>query len=151
SNSWVIGPARSVSGKPILANDPHLTLRTPSLWYLAAIESPSYSVAGAPLPGGPAVILGHNRRLPWGLPNIEADDLDYVIERLSADSTRVQTPEGWADVEVVRDSIRVKGAKAVPFTLRRTPDGPLVVAPTYAGPDSGGTVRALAMRWVGST
>ena len=79
SNSWVIGPARTRSGKPILANDPHLMLRAPSLWYLAVIESPGYHVAGATIPGLPAVILGHNRRIAWGLTNVGVDDLDYVI------------------------------------------------------------------------
>jgi len=151
SNSWVIGSARSKSGKPLLANDPHLTLRAPSLWYLAAIESPTLTVAGATIPGLPAVVLGRNRRIAWGLTNMEADDLDYVIERLSADSTQVETPEGWVRVETVRDSIRVRGAAAVPFTLIRTPDGPIVgTDPAGTATDSGGTVRALAMRWVGS-
>jgi penicillin amidase len=151
SNSWVIGSARSRSGKPLLANDPHLTLRAPSLWYLAAIETPTLTVAGATIPGLPAVVLGRNKRIAWGLTNMEADDLDYVIERLSTDSSRVQTPEGWVATEVVRDSIRVKGARAVPFTLIRTPEGPIVGAdPSGHALDSGGTVRALAMRWVGS-
>jgi penicillin amidase len=151
SNSWVIGPGRSRSGKPLLANDPHLTLRAPALWYLAAIETPTLTVAGATIPGLPAVVLGRNRRIAWGLTNIEADDLDYVIERLSADSSKVQSPEGWVAVEIVRDSIRVKGARAESFTLIRTPDGPIVGAdPSGVARDSGGTVRALAMRWVGS-
>ncbi len=151
SNSWVIGPSRSKSGKPLLANDPHLTLRAPALWYLAAIETPTLTVAGATIPGLPGVVLGRNKRIAWGLTNMEADDVDYVIERLSADSTRVQTSDGWSAVQIDRDSIRVKGARAVPFTLFRTPDGPIVGAdPAGLARDSGGTVRALAMRWVGA-
>ena len=142
SNSWVIGPARSRSGKPILANDPHLALRAPALWYLAVIESPGLHVAGATIPGLPAVILGHNRRIAWGLTNVGVDDVDYVIERLSPDRSKVETPAGWVDLTVVRDSIRVRGRRAVPFVLRRGPHGPLV-APAPGGDP--GTV--LAMRW----
>lgn len=154
SNAWVIGPARSRSGKPILANDPHLALRAPALWYLAVIESPRLHVAGATIPGLPAVIIGRNRRIAWGLTNISVDDVDYVIERLSADSSRVLTSSGWAPVEAARDSIRVRGWPAVPFTLRRTPHGPLVdEEPPEGGwtPAAGGgaTVTALAMRWNG--
>jgi len=142
SNSWVIGPARTRSGKPILANDPHLALRAPALWYLATIESPLFHVSGATIPGLPAVILGHNRSIAWGLTNVGVDDVDYVIERLSDDSSRVQTPSGWQPLEVSRDSIRVHGRPAVPFTLRRGPHGPLV------GRAPGGDPKtALAMRW----
>ena len=142
SNSWVIGPARTRSGKPILANDPHLALRAPALWYLAVIESPGLHVAGATIPGLPAVILGHNRRIAWGLTNVGVDDVDYVIERLSDDLSKVQTPAGWVDLTVVRDSIRVHGAAAVPFVQRRGPHGPLI------GPAPGGDAHTqLAMRW----
>ncbi len=142
SNSWVIGPARSRSGKPILANDPHLALRAPALWYLAAIESPGFHVAGATIPGLPAVILGHNRRIAWGLTNVGVDDVDYVIERLSDDSSEVRTPSGWQRLEVVPETIRIRGRPAVPFALRRGPHGPLVGRPADGDPHT-----ALAMRW----
>ncbi len=142
SNSWVIGPSRTRSGKPILANDPHLALRAPALWYLAAIESPGLHVAGATIPGIPAIILGHNRRIAWGLTNVGVDDVDYVIERLSDDRSQVQTSAGWVGLEVLRDSIRVRGRRAVPFVLRRGPHGPLI------GPAPGGDAHTeLAMRW----
>jgi len=146
SNSWVVGPSRTRSGKPILANDPHLSLRAPSVWYLVALESPGFTVAGATLPGLPAVVIGRNRRIAWGLTNIEADDVDYVIERLSADSSRVLTNAGWRPVEAVAETIRVRGRSPVPFTLRRTSHGPLVAAPAE-GAAAPGEVRALAMRW----
>lgn len=149
SNSWVIGGARTRSGKPILANDPHLGLRAPSLWYLAAIESPSYHVAGVTLPGLPAVVIGRNRRIAWGLTNMSVDDVDYVIERLRADSSEVLTTDGWRPVEVQRESIFVKGRPPVPFALRRTAHGPLVAGtvPGVPGAGDSGEVRGLAMRW----
>jgi penicillin amidase len=142
SNSWVIGPARSRSGRPILANDPHLRLRAPALWYLVAVESPGFGVAGATFPGVPAVALGHNRRIAWGTTNVGVDDVDYVIERLSDDSSEVQTPSGWVSLTLERDSIRIRGRAAVPFTLRRGPHGPLVGRPPEGDPHT-----ALAMRW----
>ena len=142
SNSWVIGPSKTRSHKPILANDPHLALRAPSLWYLAAIASPGFHVAGATVPGLPAVVLGHNARIAWGLTNVGVDDVDFVIERLNDDSSAVETPDGWVEVDVVRDTIHVRGAPAVPFTMRRTPNGPLVDRNVPGEPHT-----ALAMHW----
>ncbi|HEY2805723.1 MAG TPA: penicillin acylase family protein [Gemmatimonadales bacterium] len=147
SNSWVIGGSRTASGKPILANDPHLDLRAPSLWYLAVIASPGFDVAGATIPGLPGVILGHNRRIAWGWTNLGADDVDYVIERFNADTSQVLTTGGWRPVQVVRDSIMVKGAAAVPFTMRRTAHGPIVGASPQPGTAASGEVRLLALRW----
>jgi penicillin amidase len=146
SNSWVISGARSATGKPILANDPHLGLRAPSLWYLASLTTPTLRVAGATLPGLPGVVLGRNQRIAWGLTNISVDDVDYVIERLSADSSRVLVAGSWELVASRRDSIRVKGRAAVPYTFRRTSHGPLVES-RAPGTQPSGEVLALAMRW----
>jgi penicillin amidase len=143
SNSWVIGPAKSRSGKPILANDPHLALRAPSFWYLATIESPGYHVAGVTIAGLPAVVIGHNARIAWGVTNVGVDDVDFVIERINDDSSAIETPGGWVELEVVRDSILVRGAPAVPFTLLRGPHGPLVER-DVPGRDPH---TAVAMRW----
>jgi len=147
SNAWVIGPAHSRSGKPILANDPHLELRAPALWYLVAIESPSYQVAGVTIPGLPPVILGHNRAIAWAWTNLEADDVDYVIERMTPDSAQVLTTHGMVPVEVEYDTIRVRNAAPQPFTLRRTAHGPLVPRDGVAGPPRDGMIETVAMRW----
>ena len=80
SNSWVVAGARSRSGLPILANDPHLGLRAPSVWYLARLEAPDFSARGATLPGVPGVIIGHNRRIAWGLTSLEPDVQDLYVE-----------------------------------------------------------------------
>ena len=125
SNSWVVAGSRTASGKPILANDPHLGLRAPAVWYLAAIHSPTLKLAGSTVPGVPGVVIGRNARIAWGVTNISVDDVDFVIERLNDDSTQVMTPDGWRPVETERDSIRVRGRGAEPFVLRRTPHGPL--------------------------
>jgi penicillin amidase len=101
SNSWAIGPAHTRSGKPILENDPHLELRVPSIWYLVGAHAPGYEVVGVTLPGLPPVILGHTARHGWGFTNGMIDDVDYVQERITRDTTRYLTPGGWADVESV--------------------------------------------------
>jgi len=139
SNAWAVSGSRTASGKPILANDPHLSLRAPSIWYLAGLHGPTYEVVGATIPGLPVVVLGHNRHLAWGFTNGMVDDLDYVLEELSPDSLRYRTTTGWADVEVVVESVLVKGGEPVVFTHRRTAHGPLV--------DSAPGGRALALRW----
>ena len=146
SNSWVVHGSRTSTGKPILANDPHLGLRAPSLWYLAAITTPTMRAAGATIPGAPGVIIGRNARIAWGLTNISVDDVDYVIERLSADSSQVLVAGSWQPVAVVRDSIRVRGGATLPHTVRRTSHGPLI-GTTAPGTAERGEVRALAMRW----
>ena len=150
SNSWVIAGSRTASGKPIVANDPHLGLRAPSLWYLAVISSPGYHAGGTTIPGVPGIILGHNQRIAWGWTNGSVDDADYVIERLSRDTSRVLTTTGWQPVEQQRDSIRIRGRAAVPFTLYRTAHGPLVDgAPPGTPRDTAGELRMVALKWVG--
>jgi penicillin amidase len=144
SNAWAVGPRWTASGKPILANDPHLTLRAPSVWYLVGAHAPGYDVVGATIPGVPVVVLGHNARLGWGFTNAMVDDADFVVEQLSPDSARVRTATGWAPVTAVAETIAVKGRAPVIYTRRRTAHGPIVNAGWT--PDSAG--RVLVLRWV---
>lgn len=148
SNAWAIGAEHTKSHKPILANDPHLILRAPSVWYLVAAHAPGYDIVGVTIPGIPVVILGHNARLGWGFTNGMIDDVDYVIEQLSSDSSRYLTPTGWTAVESVPETIQVKGGGPILYTRRRTADGPLVATKWTPPPDSTGIPRALALRWV---
>lgn len=150
SNSWVVGGERTRSGRPLLANDPHLGLNSPSLWYIATLAAPGFEASGVTIPGLPIVVIGHNRRIAWALTNMEADDTDYVVEKLSADSSMVLTSDGWRAVRVERGVIRVSDGTEVPFTLRRTAHGPIVGPAPAPGPDtSAGGLRVLAMRWNG--
>lgn len=146
SNSWVIGPAHSRSGRPILENDPHLTLRAPSIWYLAGIHAPGYEVVGVTIPGVPPVVLGHTADHGWGFTNGMIDDVDYVQERITPDTTRYLTTAGWQPVETAPETIRVKGADPVIYLRRRTADGPL--QDLGWRPDS---TTAYAMRWTAQT
>lgn len=142
SNSWAIGPGHTRSGKPILENDPHLPLRAPSIWYLVGAHAPNYNIVGVTIPGVPPVILGHTSHHGWGFTNGMIDDVDYVQERISPDTSRYLTPTGWAAVETVAETIRVKGKAPVVYRRHRTADGPLVDVGWR--PDS---ETAFALRW----
>jgi penicillin G amidase len=127
SNSWVVDGARSVTGKPILANDPHLGFRAPGLWYLARIEAPGLTLTGATVPGVPYHLLGHNGRIAWGFTTTGSDTQDLFIERIDpADPTRYLTPGGSRAFETRQEIIPVAGGPDVTVTLRRTRHGPVL-------------------------
>lgn len=146
SNAWAIGPSHTRSGKPILANDPHLTLSAPSIWYLAGVHAPGYEVVGATIPGLPVIVLGHTADHGWGFTNGAIDDVDYVQERITPDTARYLTITGWAPVATLPETIRIKGADPVVYLRRRTADGPL--QDVGWRPDS---ETAYAMRWTAQT
>ena len=143
SNAWVIGGARTRSGRPILANDMHLALRAPSLWYLAALHAPGFDVAGMTLPGAPYVVAGHNRAIAWGFTNAMLDDADFFLEQVDpADRSRYRTPDGSAPFQYLSDTIRVRGGAPVTFRYRVTRHGPVV---SDVRSELGGT--PIALRW----
>ncbi|HEX6041035.1 penicillin acylase family protein [Longimicrobium sp.] len=144
SNSWVIGGSRTRSGKPILANDMHLALRAPAIWYLAALHGGPFDVTGMTLPGVPVVVAGHSRRVAWGYTNAMVDDVDLFVEQVdSANPNRYRTPEGWAEMTVRQDTIRVKGKAPVVQAVRATRHGPVISDVD----ERGGTNRVIAMQW----
>jgi penicillin G amidase len=127
SNSWAIAGRYTISGKPILANDMHLALRAPSVWYLMALHGGGYDVAGMTIPGAPGIVAGHNRAVAWGFTNAYLDDVDFFIERLDPiDSTRYLTPRGSEAFAMVQETIQVKGAAPVVLPIRFTRHGPII-------------------------
>ena len=147
SNSWVIAGSRSASGRPILANDPHLSLRTPSVWYLASIEAPGYSVTGATLPGLPGVVIGHNNRIAWGLTSIEPDVQDLFVEEVDPkDASRYRHRGEWKTFQTRTETIRVRGGKDVELKVRASEHGP-IVSDVFEGAEALGP--AVALRWTG--
>jgi penicillin amidase len=128
SNAWVVGGDRSASGRPLLANDPHLLLQIPSLWYENHLSCGDFHVTGASIPGLPCVVIGHNERVAWGLTNGENDVQDLFIERFDpADPTRYEFQGQWEQATVVREQIVVKG-QAVPVVeeVQITRHGPVI-------------------------
>src|SRR5204862_4462735 len=80
SNNWVVAGSRSTTGKPLLANDPHLSPSAPSIWYLTSLSAPGIHVAGVTPPGAVGIVLGHNERIAWGAPNLMDDCKDLYAE-----------------------------------------------------------------------
>ena len=132
SNAWAAMPGRSAAGGSLLANDPHLDLTAPTIWYLARLELASGGVIGGTIPGVPLVLVGRSEKLGWGLTTAYVDDQDVVIETLNPDnSEEYQTPEGWARFESRQSIIKVKDAEPVTLTLRWSKNGPLLPGGHY--------------------
>ena len=132
SNAWVIAGDRTASGKPLLANDPHLPPTAPGIWYLAHLDAPGWAVAGAGLVGTPTVAVGHNGFCCWGITAALIDNTDLFVEELSADGTQARGPDGWEPVETFAETIRVKDATDVVETVVVTRRGP-VISPLVPG------------------
>ncbi len=147
SNSWVAGPQRSRSGKPILANDPHLGLALPSVWYEMHLSAGDFEVAGVTFPGAPGIVLGSNRAIAWGFTNGMIDDLDFYLERINPQNPEEYwTGTSWEKLAIQRERIPVKDADSVEFVVRATRHGPLVSEIlTNVRFDT----LALAIRWTG--
>jgi len=151
SNNWVVDGRHTVSGKPLLANDPHLGLSAPSVWYMARIATPDGVREGVTAPGGPFIVIGHNARIAWGFTTTASDVEDLFIERLDpTDATRYQTPAGSEPFATRQEAIRVKGAEAETLTVRSTRHGPVIsdLGDGYAQPAPTGTALALEATWL---
>ena len=127
SNEWVVNGSRSTTGKPLLANDPHLELGVPIIWYLARITTPELTVTGATAPGAPVVVLGQNGHIAWGFTTTESDTQDLFIETVDPQRAgHYITPEGSQPFVAEQADIEVKGAPPAPFTRRLTHHGPVI-------------------------
>ncbi|MET1028867.1 MAG: penicillin acylase family protein, partial [Dongiaceae bacterium] len=145
SNNWVIGGKLTASGKPILANDPHLGLSAPSPWYLARIETPTRTLTGATAPGLPLLVIGTNGKVAWGFTTTTSDTQDIFDERLAeGDATRYDTPSGPAAFATETEVIKVKGAADVTLTVRHTRHGPVISDAGDLKPAPG---HVLALGW----
>ncbi len=147
SNSWLLGPSRTKSGKAILANDPHIGFTNPSIWYEAQITLPDHELYGYYLPLVPLPLLGQNRHHAWGLTMFANDDVDLYRETFKEDDpSQVMYKGEWVTVECAEEVIHVRWGEDVPITLRRTPHGPVVTDLLkalfdYEGPD-------VSLSWV---
>ena len=145
SNNWVVSGKHTVSGKPLLANDPHIPASAPSVWYLTELSAPGMHVAGVTFPGAPGIVIGHNDHIAWGVTNLGPDVQDLYIEKFDpANAGRYLTPQGWRDAEVRHEEIKVRKG----FTSSETDTVALDVTITRHGPvtlerDS----QRYAMRW----
>lgn len=133
SNNWVVSGKRTVSGKPLLANDPHLRPTTPSIWHMVHLSAPGVRVAGVVAPGLPGVIIGHNDRIAWGFTNVGPDVQDVYLEKFDpANPNKYMTPKGWQDAKIRKEQIRVRkglgdlSADTIEHVVTETRNGPIV-------------------------
>jgi penicillin amidase len=141
SNAWVLAGSRTATGRPLLANDPHLEFSVPSRWYMVHLKAPGLNVSGVSLPGIPAVIIGHNERIAWGATNLHFDVQDTYIERLDIQMGRHVFRGQVEQARPEREIIQVKGARPVTIASWVTRHGPLLM--------SEGGVN-LTLRWAAS-
>lgn len=125
SNNWVVDGTLTASGKPLLANDPHLATRVPSIWYLAHVSAGNFDVIGATFPGTPVVALGRNRRIAWGATNVVADVEDLYREKLDASGRFAEFRGALEPLTIVPETIVVKGAAPIHLEVRISRHGPL--------------------------
>jgi penicillin G amidase len=148
SNNWAVDGARSASGYPLLANDPHLALNLPSLWYQMQLSAPGHNACGATLPGSPAVISGFNQRTAWGVTNVGADVLDYYqITFVDAARTRYRWDGAERTAELKIERIKVRGQADILDTVRWTHLGPIVRDRLADTPFNPQVPPGCAMRW----
>ncbi|HEY8567993.1 penicillin acylase family protein [Microbulbifer sp.] len=142
SNNWVVGGALTEHGAAIVADDMHLSITVPNIWFRAGWNVPGtdFVMRGATLPGGPIIVAGSNGKVAWGFTNTTADWGDLIPLELSADGQQYRTPDGWRDFEIVKEEIAVKGKQPASVEIRKTIWGP-VVAENHKG-------TPLAYRWV---
>lgn len=151
SNNWVIGPRLSVTGRPVLCNDPHLRLTVPSIWYLMHLKAAQsrsgpggYEVWGASIPGSPCIQLGYNRRISWGATAALCDDVELYREKSHPlDADRYLIGNKWLALETQEEIIRVRRSGALTKTIRWTCHGPLV-SDFFDRQDS---AEMLSFRW----
>jgi penicillin G amidase len=135
SNSWAVSGARTVSGKPLLANDPHLGLTAPPVWYFAHLQAPGIDAIGGTLPGVPGILVGRNERIAWGLTSTGADVQDLYLERI--DSAFLKTEE----------IIRVKDKPDERLVVRRSRHGPVISDVSRTALDSSPRGYVVALAW----
>jgi penicillin amidase len=152
SNEWVVAGSRTETGMPILANDPHLDLNAPILWYLARIVTPEGSVKGATFPGAPVFVLGQNASIAWGLTTADSNVEDLFVETVDpSDPKKYLTPDGPRRFETREETIHVKGGADVKLAIRATRHGPVLsdISEDAASVAEPGKVVALAFTGLG--
>jgi len=148
SNSWAVSSKLSKTGKPILANDPHLMYSLPSKWYIVSLNSPSLKVSGVTIPGSPSVVIGKNENIAWGLTNLMVDDCDLFIEKIDSTGLNYYVNNEWKKLNIEFDTIKVKDSLEVILNIKSTHRGPLIQQSNKFLAQSNFD-QAISMKWTG--
>jgi penicillin amidase len=141
SNNWVVAGRHTASGKPLLANDMHLGLTVPNIWFMADLAAPGFHAAGVTLPGMPFVIAGHNEHVAWGFTALMGDVQDLYIEKLDGKGNYQDLDTAWKPLGVAHEVIKVRGGKDVVLDVQSTAHGPLL------NPILPKETRPIALKW----
>ncbi|MHA4810249.1 penicillin acylase family protein [Flavitalea flava] len=148
SNNWAVSGKKTLSGRPILCNDPHLGTNMPAIWYQMQIQTPEFNTYGVSFPGAPYIIIGFNDSCAWGITNAGRDVRDYYSIRFKDDSRK----EYWFDKEWKTadrriDTLKIKGQPTFYDTVAYTVFGPVLYDPGFAGFSDVPNTRSYAVRW----
>ncbi|MDZ5474516.1 penicillin acylase family protein [Bacillus sp. 31A1R] len=144
SNNWVVSGEKTASGKPLLADDPHLSLATPSIWYQMQLEAPTFNVSGVIFAGIPGIILGHNEHIAWGVTNTGPDVQDLYIEKRNPENKdEFLYNDEWEKAQIVKEPIKVKDKPTIDYEVTITRHGPVVSE--FAADSGKDTV--LSLQW----
>lgn len=126
SNNWVVSGNKTASGKPLLCNDPHLTINAPSIWLMMHLESPNVSLIGATPVGAPGITIGRNADIAWGVTNTYVDVQDLFVLEMSEDKTSYMHNGSWSKFGVRSETISIKGLPSLNLQVLETMYGPVV-------------------------
>ncbi|MGN1400622.1 MAG: penicillin acylase family protein [Bacillus sp. (in: firmicutes)] len=144
SNNWVVGGIKTKSGKPLLADDPHLSLATPSIWYQMHLNSPGVNVSGVIFAGIPGIILGHNETIAWGVTNTGPDVQDLYIEKRNPKNKQQFLYKGeWEQASIFNEPIKIKDEETLDYKVTVTRHGPIISE--FA--EATGQEHVLALKW----
>lgn len=153
SNNWVVNGSKSASGKPIIANDPHLAFQAPGKWYAVVIRSKELNVEGITLAGVPGVIVGKNKNISWVLTNVMADEADFYLEKIDIKKKKYLVDNEWKNLKVIKENIKVKNSVDVQLEVFETHRGPIIsdihpLSKMYN--DNKHFSFPISMKWVGA-
>ena len=146
SNNWAVSGEKSYSGNAILANDPHLGLNLPSIWFVMQLKTPNHNAFGATLPGALAIIIGFNEYISWGQTNATRDVVDWYKIEFNEDRTKYIYNNAWKDVTYRIEEIKIKGQASFKDSVRYTHHGPVVYDKNFK---SDREKAGYAMKWIG--
>jgi len=146
SNNWVIHGSRTDTGKPILANDMHLGFEMPPIWYENGLHGGRFDSVGFTFPGVPLIVIGHNQHIAWGITNLGPDVQDLYLEKLDdpENPTQYEFMGEWHDLEIIQETIEVKGSAPVMLNVLLTQHGPIVNDVILDEPDE---TEPMSLRW----